>query len=245
MKTLRCLFLFVIFCTCFGCAAAQIALEKKDLKVETQMSDTIFLDIETQVEKTVFVDVRNTSDKEIDIKSLLVSNLQAKGYTVTNTPGEAFYILQGSILYVGKADPSALRESLYGGYGGALVGGVGGAVVGGATHGLGGAALGTGIGGLAGGVGELVAGALVKDVTYTIVTDMMISEKSTIKVEQTVQSDLQQGKGSTIKQTSESTVDRKRYQTRIVSTANKVNLKFEEALPPMMEGLARSISGIF
>ncbi len=118
-------------------------------------------------------------------------------------------------------------------------------MVGGATHGLGGAAIGAGIGGLAGGVGELVAGALVKDVTYTIVTDMMISEKSTIKVEQTVQSDLQKGKGSTIKQTSESTVDRKRYQTRIVSTANKVNLKFEEALPAMVEGLSRSIAGIF
>ena len=45
--------MFVVFCACFGCAAAQIALEKKDLKVETQMSDTIFLDIETQIERTV------------------------------------------------------------------------------------------------------------------------------------------------------------------------------------------------
>jgi len=237
--------LFVVFCACLGCAAAQIALEKKDLKIETQMSDTIFLDIETQIERTVFVDVRNTSDKEIDVKSLLISKLQAKGYIVTNTPAEAFYILQGSVLYVGKADPSALRESLYGGYGGALAGAMGGAVVGGVTKGLGGAATGIGIGGLVGGVGELVAGSLVKDVTYTIVTDLMISERSVDKVEQTVQADLQQGKGAKIEQTSKSTVDRKRYQTRIVSSANKVNLKFEEALSPMLEGLARSISGIF
>ncbi|MBW7897588.1 Lipoprotein YlpA precursor [Candidatus Brocadiaceae bacterium B188] len=237
--------LLVIFCACFGCAAAQIALEKKNLKVETQMSDTIFLDVETQIERTVFVDVRNTSDKEIDVKSLLVSKLQAKGYTVTNTPAEAFYILQANILYVGKADPSALRESVYGGYGGVLAGSMGGAVIGGVTHGLGGAAYGAGIGALAGGVGELVAGSLVKDVTYTIVTDLMISERSVDKVEQIVQSGLLQGKGSKIEQTSKSTVDRKRYQTRIASSANKVNLNFEEALSPMFEGLARSISGIF
>ena len=237
--------LFVVFCACFGCAAAQIALEKKDLKIETQMSDTIFLDIETQIERTVFVDIKNTSDKDIDVKSLLVSKLQAKGYAVTNVPNEAFYILQGSILYVGKADPSALRESLYGGYGGEMAGALGGAAIGGATHGLGGMAMGAGIGGLAGGVADLVAGSLVKDVTYTIVTDLMISERSVNKVEQTVQSDLQQGMGSKIEQTSKSTVDRKRYQTRIVSSANKVNLSFEEALSPMLEGLARSISGIF
>ena len=122
---------------------------------------------------------------------------------------------------------------------------MGGAAIGGATHGWGGAAYGAGIGALAGGVGELVAGSLVKDVTYTIITDLMISERSVDKVEQTVQSDLQQGKGSKIEQTSKSTVDRKRYQTRIASSANKVNLKFEEAQSPMIEGLARSIAGVF
>jgi hypothetical protein len=40
-------------------------------------------------------------------------------------------------------------------------------------------------------------------------------------------------------------MDRKRYQTRIVSTADKVNLKFEEALPQMVEGLVRSIFLVF
>jgi len=56
---------------------------------------------------------------------------------------------------------------------------------------------------------------------------------------------LQQGNGFTIKQTSKSTVDWKRYQTRIVSTANGVKLKFEEALAAMVEGFAKSIAGIF
>ena len=37
----------------------------------------------------------------------------------------------------------------------------------------------------------------------------------------------------------------KTYQTRIGSTANKVNLAFEEALPELKKGLITSISGLF
>jgi len=239
MKTARFyLFLIVVLFSCFACAAAQIALEKKDLKVETKMSDTIFLDIEKQPERTIFVDIRNTSDKDIDIKSLIQSKIQGKGYVVTSTPGKAGYILQGNVLYVGKANPSALRESLYAGYGGVL----GGALAGGV---LSRSARGAGAGGLLGGVAELVAGSLVKDVTYSIVTDLMISERSSDVVSQTIKSDLHQGKGSKILQKTESKERRKRYQTRILSTANKVNLKFEEAINPLVNGLARSIAGIF
>jgi hypothetical protein len=118
-------------------------------------------------------------------------------------------------------------------------------LVGGATRGGKGAAYGAGIGGLAGGIAEGIAGSLVKDVTYSIVTDLMISEKSSEVVTQTVQSDLRQGKGSKIIQKSESKEKRKRYQTRVLSTANKVNLKFEEAVIPIVQGLTRSIAGIF
>jgi len=52
-----------------GCAATQIALEKKDLDVQTQMSDTIFLDADEMAsnDKTVFVSIKNTSDKDVDI----------------------------------------------------------------------------------------------------------------------------------------------------------------------------------
>ena len=245
MKILRGCLLVVICCAFMGCAAMQIALEKKDLKLETKMSDTIFLDIENQLEKSIYVDIRNTSDKDIDVKSEIIHNLQANGYNVKSKPRDAFYILQANILYVGKADPSALRESLYGGYGGALAGSLGGALIGGGARGGKGAVYGAGIGGLVGGAAELVTGSLVKDVTYSIVTDLMISEKSSGVVTQTVESDLGLGKGSKIIQKSESKAKRKRYQTRVLSTANKVNLKFEEAIDPLVKRLARSIAGIF
>jgi hypothetical protein len=37
----------------------------------------------------------------------------------------------------------------------------------------------------------------------------------------------------------------KTYQTRIGSSANKVNLAFEEALPELKKGLITSIAGLF
>jgi hypothetical protein len=36
-----------------------------------------------------------------------------------------------------------------------------------------------------------------------------------------------------------------KYRTRVVSTANKANLQYEEAAVELTNGLARSISGLF
>jgi hypothetical protein len=36
-----------------------------------------------------------------------------------------------------------------------------------------------------------------------------------------------------------------KYRTRVVSTANKANLQYEEAATELTNGLARSISGLF
>lgn len=228
-----------------GCAATQVALEKKDLKVETIMSDTVFLNIENQAERSVFVDVRNTSDKPIDLRSKIVNRLQQKGYEIKSNPKEAFYILQTNVLYVGKADPSALRSSVYAGWGGAAAGAGAGALIGAAAGGGTGAAYGAGIGALAGGTAELISGSLVKDVTYTIMTDVMISEKTPMEVQETQQANLSKGKGTTVTQTASQTTNRMRYQTRIASSANQVNLEFQEAQPKIEQDLARSISGIF
>jgi len=39
--------------------------------------------------------------------------------------------------------------------------------------------------------------------------------------------------------------DYRTYQTRVISVANKVNLDFSEAAPPLREGLVHVISGVF
>jgi hypothetical protein len=91
----------------------------------------------------------------------------------------------------------------------------------------------------------ILAGSLTKDVTYSIVTDIQIAEKTNEKVSQSSRSELRQGKSSSVSQSSSTTTNRKKYQVRISSTANQVNLKFEEALPYLEEGIAKSVAGIF
>lgn len=242
----RILLLFAALLLAWGCAATQIALEKKDLKVETLMSETIFLDVENLAERSVFVDVRNTSDKDLNIAQGITTRLQQKGYAISNNPKTAGYILQVNVLQVGMADPSALRASVYGGYGSTLGAGLAGATAGALIGGAAGNSVAGGaIGGLAAGTADVVAGSLVKDVTYSIMTDVMISEKTTGKVKEKQAANLAKGKGTSVQQSVDKTTNRLRYQTRVASSANQVNLKFEEALPPLQEGLARVISGIF
>jgi uncharacterized protein YcfJ len=222
----------------FGCAATQLALEKKDLDVQTKMSETIFLDPVGPDKKTVFIDIKNTSDKEVDIYSDLTKAISMKGYTVIQDPNLAHYMLQVNILSVGKTDPSALRSVMAGGYGGAVFGGVVGAGIGAATSETWG---GTVAGGIIGGIAETVTGALVKDVYFAMITDVQISERSAAPVSQLMKSDLTQGTQTTIQQDVAETVNWKRYRTRIGTMANQVNL----ALPEIQKGLCKSISGLF
>ncbi|MGH8645958.1 MAG: complement resistance protein TraT [Gammaproteobacteria bacterium] len=221
-----------------GCAATMTALEHKDLRVQTHLSDTIFLDIENVKARSVHLDIRNTSGQTIDIVGPIVRALQQRGYAVTADPRSAFYLLQGNIRYVGQADPSALRQTLHAGYGGPVLGAAIGALAGRD-------AFGAGVGTLSGAALELVASTLVKDVTFTVVTDLQIAERTASTVRQSVRSQLRQGTHSEVEEHSESTRDRRRYQTRVVATANQVNLTFDEARGHLTEALAKSIAGIF
>jgi Enterobacterial TraT complement resistance protein len=230
-----------------GCAAVHTSIAKKDLDVQTKMSDTVFLDPVGPEKKTVFVQIRNTSDKAFDIEGPIVTAIMARGYRVTQDPDSAHFRLLGNVLSVGKSSPTAAEAALASGYGGAFAGSATGAVVGGVTHGWTGAAVGGVVGGILGGVTETVANAAVKDVTFVLVTDIEISEKARqgVIVRQDSQQDASQGVGGRRTQTSSEVTDMKKYRTRIVSTANKANLVYEEAAPELTAGLVRSISGLF
>jgi hypothetical protein len=74
---------------------------------------------------------------------------------------------------------------------------------------------GTIVGGVIGAGAALVANSLVEDVYYSAITDVRISDANG------------------------------RYSTRILSSANKMNLKWEVAQPELEKGLAGSIAGVF
>lgn len=231
-----------------GCAAVHTSIAKRELDVQTQMSDTVFLDPVSPDKKIIFIQVRNTSDQPtFDVESSVKNAITARGYRFTSDPDGAHYWLLANVLNVAKSSPTAAQAALHAGFGGALGGAALGAGIGGATHGWTGAGYGGLVGGLVGGAVETVANAAVKDVTYMVVTDIEISEKAKggVLVREDTKLDRKQGVSGAASQTSSEVTDRKRYRTRIVSTANKVNLKYEEAAPALNAGIVRSLSGLF
>lgn len=227
-----------------GCAATQVAIAKHDLDVQTKMSDTIFLDPTAEAKRTVFVQVRNTSDRpDFDIAGDVTSAITAKGYRVVNDPDTAQFILQANVLQVGRVAPSA-AQGAFGSYGSALSTGLMSAGAVAAVGGNGRGVLGAGI--LAG-LADTIASAAVKDVYFTAVTDVQIKERqhAGVSSHESSQHQIRQGRSGGTTVTYKEETNFRTYQTRIMSVANKVNLEFAEAAPPLRSGLVRVISGVF
>lgn len=78
-----------------------------------------------------------------------------------------------------------------------------------------------------------------------MITDIVISERTSKKVVIDNVNLIKQGTRGVAATTSVDSGNMNKYQTRVVSTANKVNLKFEEATPLLEGELINSISNIF
>ncbi|WP_273759510.1 complement resistance protein TraT [Pantoea ananatis] len=223
-----------------GCGAMSTAIQKRNLDVKTQMSQTIWL--EPSSNKTVWVQVRNTSDKDMgDLYGLIGQDLQAKGYTLTSSPDAANYWVQANVLKADKMDLRQAQGFLSNGYEGAAMGAALGSGITAYNGNSGGAVLGAG---LAAGIIGMAADAMVQDVNFTMVTDLQISERSKAAVTTDNVAALSQGTSGVTLQTSSEQGNRLKYQTRVVSNADKVNLKFETAKPVLEAQLAKSIAGI-
>src|SRR5262249_37452226 len=157
----------------------------------------------------------------LNLDNQVKDGLHRKGYVVVNDPKKAHYVLQANVLHVGKVELSQANSIFDSGFGT----GIFGAATAGALGGDGRTALGVGLASAAVGI---LADALVQDNLYVIVTDIQISEKTSGKVKEKTRSTLQQGTNTKQIMTSSGTSNYNRYQTRIVSTANKVNLKLDE-----------------
>jgi hypothetical protein len=224
-----------------GCGAAHTAIKKRNLDVQTKMSETIFLEPTEPEKKVIFVDVRNTSDKEIAVKDIITNALISRGYTITTSPQKAYFMLQVNVLQVGKTDLREAQSALEGGFGGAVLG----ATAGYAMHNSNSNAA---AGGLIGAAVGVVADALVDDTYFSMITDVQIRERPLAGevVTQTQKAKIKQGSSTNVNQDIQGgKVDWKTYRTRVVSTANKVNLDFAEAQPVLQDALGKSLSGLF
>ena len=222
--------------TLVSCSALHTSLEKSDLNVQTKASESIFLEPVSPARRIIFVSVRNTSDKDLTIKSRIIERLGNSGYRITNDPDAAQFMLQANILKVGMVDMKAADSYLDAGFSGAVIGN---AVTSRSD---------TGKGIVLGALVGIIADSMVDDTLFTMVTDLQVRERprANESITQQQSENNTQGSSTTVTQSSATTlVDWKTYHTRIVSTANQANLKFEDALPALENGLVRSISGMF
>ncbi len=222
-----------------GCAAAQMELSHKNMDVQTKMSNTIFLPPTSPSKQTVYVQFKNTADQSLDVPALtqeLDARMESQGYRVVPYK-QAHYLLQINVLSIGKMSPSAAQNALGGGWGGALAGAAAGGLIGQSY-------LGAGVGGVVGGIGGIVADSLVKNVTYGMITDVQVGVRSRQAVQQQTNANLQQGTSTSTTQNTYQLGHWVDYRTRIVSTANQVNLSFKKALPVLQGQLVHSLGGI-
>lgn len=233
---------------CLGlsaCSAATTAISKRELDVQTRMSDSIFLEPLAPARRTVFIEVKNTSDRgDFSIEEGVKAAILQRGYQLVDNPERAHYMLQANVLQAGKSSVTAAEDAFSSGFGGALFGAAVGAIGTRAVTKDTGSIIG---GGLIGAAVETAAGAFVQDVTFSAITDIQVSERATDGevVTETFEQNAGQGSSGTRIVRANSTSSWKRYRTRVMSVANQANLEFEEAAPQLVSGLTRSIAGVF
>lgn len=235
-RTIRAALIALAVMSLSACGALKTSVEKGDLDVQTRASESIFLEPVAPDQRIVFVSVRNTSDKDLDIKPRIVARLQQSGYRITEDPAEAQFMLQANVLKVGKTNEDERDSYVEAGFTGAAIGDL----VASDSNSSEGIVLGA--------IAGVVVDALVADVLFTMVTDLQVRERPRANqfVTQQQSAETAQGSSTTVTEnTNRARAEWKTYRTRIVSTANQVNLEFEEALPALENGLVRSIAGFF
>jgi len=220
-----------------GCSAVHTAVAKRTLDVQTKMSETIFLEPVSPSEKTVYLQIKNTSNQDLLVDSKVAQSITAKGYRVISNPEDAHYWIQANVLKVEKMDLREAQSALEGGWGAGAFGAAAGASAIGYNSSSTGAAVAL--------VG-VAADAMIEDTSYTMITDLQIAERvpNGVTVVTNDRTKLKQGTSGFKEQSSTQSGSRQKFQTRIVSTANQVNLEFTDAKPVLEEQLAKSISGL-
>lgn len=215
-----------------GCAATSVALQHKDLTVQSAVSKTIFLPMSS--DKTFAIAVRNSSTNSVGsaiLRDSIIKGLEDKGYTLVQ-PEQAHYQIQLNIVSANEVAQAA-------------GGGVGGALLGASAGGFNGNGQGALIGGVIGGVADMVAGALVKNVTIAMTSELQIAVRQPHAVSTSETAKAQQGTGAVQTQVTAGQSDFVDYQTTIRSWMNQVNLKFPDALPQLRAALVRNVVGLF
>ena len=243
----RLLMISAISLSLVSCAAISTAVGKRNLDVQTKVSTAVFVDPVPRAKRTVYVDIRSTV-MEFDRRAMAKAvrsefNNNDNGYRMVDDPTKAQYHMSIFVLKLEKTSPTAAQQALRQGFTDVAAGAGAGAIVGARQGGTTGA---VGLG-LLGALGTTAANAFVQDVLYMLVADIQIKEKTRkgvlVRKDSKISAKISDA-GSSTQRVSEVS-KHKEYRTRVVTTANKVNLDLEEAQPVMFKKTAYALSGFF
>lgn len=230
----------VLLCSC---SATSALINHSSLDVSSKMSNTIFLDPTTSNKQTIYIQVKNTTDQDMSgLTSEIKNDFTKNGWQIVTDPTKAYNMVQVNVLQAGEAqDPDAVWRAVQSGFGATAFGGLAGlAAAYGGMSSMGSIGVGAGVG-----AASWIADQAVKNVAYSVITDVQVSVKTTGKVSTTQTAALKQGRSTVENQSFSSSANWLKYQTRIGTVAQKVNLKFPDAKPKINKQLGKQIAGIF
>ncbi|RBP83945.1 complement resistance protein TraT [Marinomonas rhizomae] len=251
-STLKIGIISAVLYTLVGCSAVNTMAKKQDLSVETRLSHSIVLEPVSPSKRIVYARVRDVSGNQMrkDMQKKIVAHLQTEGFTVTEDPTKANLMLNATILSASKMTADEVSRSLSSGYKGAAEGAL---IGGGLTAITGGSNSDALKAGALTAVGGFLADAFVEDVYYTFIMDVELRERplegdSIENSKKSISAKGMSGQNAANLTVAKSSVERGEnykwitYETRIVTTANQMNLKIEEAIPAVQDKTAYSLS---
>lgn len=237
-----------------GCSAAQTAMKKQELSVESKTSYSVVLEPMAPSKRVVYAKVRDLSGNSMrkPMQRNLENMFRSEGFVVTDDPEQANLMITASIVSAEKTDKAGADRYLTSGYKGGLEGGATLAAIGSVAGMDGRDTAGLALVGAAAG---FLADTLVEDVYYTFVMDVQMRERPLDgdSIANTTKNSSVKGtadRNTRMSSTNNSSVTRGDnynwivYETRIVTTANKMNLKIEEAIPEVQLRTAQTLAEI-
>lgn len=208
-----------------GCATMRMHMRYGELRSHTQTSASVFLELRSDLPPTVYVEETCTADSAITIRPYFDRQLTASGYTVVEDPDDATYIIQVNHLRLTEAEMSegqTLEDAMSSAFTAGLAAGLATDVVGGGGRAA------TGVGLAVGAVGFIVD-ANTKHIAHMLTTDVLVTETVAI--------------GDSVADV-EAASEMHYHETQIVSGASKVNLRIEESLPVLVDGMSRTVARV-
>lgn len=96
-----------------GCVSTQTPTNRDSLYVSSVVSGNVKLEPVAPEKRIAYVGVRDISGENFDVKKEVIAGLQAKGMQITEDPSKANFMLMATVLKVGKTTKDYAQSALF------------------------------------------------------------------------------------------------------------------------------------